>query len=227
MEVSGGGSGTGIAALINGTVDIANCSRRWKPAEIAQAEHRAGQDPRHRRLRRAGRLRAQGQSARRDHPRTDWRRSTARAARVVRLGVKSRATERRDHPGEPAVELRNIRVLPRGHLGLGRISSSARWTCTARRTWWNWSPDAVRHRLQRHGLRDTPEVKMLASRASRARPAFAPTVENTQNGAYPIARPLSCTRWANRRKGEEVPRLDPLRRRAEDRVGDGLRSRRQ
>ena len=28
VEVSGGGSGTGIAALINGTVDIANCSRR-------------------------------------------------------------------------------------------------------------------------------------------------------------------------------------------------------
>jgi len=28
VEVSGGGTGTGIAALINGTVDIANCSRR-------------------------------------------------------------------------------------------------------------------------------------------------------------------------------------------------------
>ena len=27
IEVSGGGSGTGIAALINGTTDIANCSR--------------------------------------------------------------------------------------------------------------------------------------------------------------------------------------------------------
>jgi len=34
VEVSGGGSGTGIAALINGTVDIANTSRKMKPAEI-------------------------------------------------------------------------------------------------------------------------------------------------------------------------------------------------
>lgn len=33
VEVSGGGSGTGIAALINGTVDIANCSRAIKAVE--------------------------------------------------------------------------------------------------------------------------------------------------------------------------------------------------
>ncbi len=38
IAVTGGGSGTGIAALINGTVDIANASRRIKEEEIAQAE---------------------------------------------------------------------------------------------------------------------------------------------------------------------------------------------
>ena len=38
VAVTGGGSGTGIAALINGTVDIANASRQMKPDEIAQAE---------------------------------------------------------------------------------------------------------------------------------------------------------------------------------------------
>jgi phosphate transport system substrate-binding protein len=38
IAVTGGGSGTGIAALINGTVDIANASRQMKEDEIAAAE---------------------------------------------------------------------------------------------------------------------------------------------------------------------------------------------
>lgn len=38
IAVTGGGSGTGIAALINGTVDIANASRAMKEEEIAEAQ---------------------------------------------------------------------------------------------------------------------------------------------------------------------------------------------
>ncbi len=38
LAVTGGGSGTGIAGLINGTVDIANASRSIKAEEIAAAE---------------------------------------------------------------------------------------------------------------------------------------------------------------------------------------------
>ena len=38
ISVTGGGSGTGIAALINASVDIANASRKIKPEEQAQAE---------------------------------------------------------------------------------------------------------------------------------------------------------------------------------------------
>jgi phosphate transport system substrate-binding protein len=38
ISVTGGGSGTGIAAMINGTVDIVNASRGMKPEEIAAAE---------------------------------------------------------------------------------------------------------------------------------------------------------------------------------------------
>jgi phosphate transport system substrate-binding protein len=44
VAVSGGGSGTGIAAMINGTVDIANASRKMKDKEIKQAEEH-GQHP--------------------------------------------------------------------------------------------------------------------------------------------------------------------------------------
>jgi len=38
ISVTGGGSGTGIAALLNGTVDIANASRQISPDETKQAE---------------------------------------------------------------------------------------------------------------------------------------------------------------------------------------------
>jgi phosphate transport system substrate-binding protein len=38
ISVTGGGSGTGIAALINASVDIANASRKIKPEEQAQVE---------------------------------------------------------------------------------------------------------------------------------------------------------------------------------------------
>ena len=44
VAVTGGGSGTGIAALINGTVDIANSSRRLKDKELELARNN-GQDP--------------------------------------------------------------------------------------------------------------------------------------------------------------------------------------
>ncbi|MCA9578000.1 MAG: PstS family phosphate ABC transporter substrate-binding protein [Polyangiales bacterium] len=42
LQVSGGGSGTGIAALINGTADIANASRPMKDRERAQVLERRG-----------------------------------------------------------------------------------------------------------------------------------------------------------------------------------------
>ena len=45
VEVSGGGSGVGIAALERGTVDIANASRNMKPEEIAAAKKNTGKEP--------------------------------------------------------------------------------------------------------------------------------------------------------------------------------------
>jgi phosphate transport system substrate-binding protein len=44
LSVTGGGSGTGIASLINATVDIANASRQIKPEEISEAQSK-GIDP--------------------------------------------------------------------------------------------------------------------------------------------------------------------------------------
>jgi phosphate transport system substrate-binding protein len=44
ISVTGGGSGTGIASLINGTVDIANASRKIKSEEVDEAKSN-GVDP--------------------------------------------------------------------------------------------------------------------------------------------------------------------------------------
>lgn len=45
VEVSGGGSGVGIAALIRGSVDMANASRNMKPQEMEQAKRNTGKEP--------------------------------------------------------------------------------------------------------------------------------------------------------------------------------------
>ena len=47
VAVSGGGSGTGIAALINGTVDIANASRQIKDKEAELAKQRGNMPVEH------------------------------------------------------------------------------------------------------------------------------------------------------------------------------------
>ncbi|MBK9374353.1 MAG: phosphate ABC transporter substrate-binding protein [Holophagales bacterium] len=45
VEVSGGGSGVGIAALLKGAVDVANASRDLKPSEAEQALKNTGKSP--------------------------------------------------------------------------------------------------------------------------------------------------------------------------------------
>ena len=62
IQVSGGGSGVGIASLIDGNCDMASASRKMKDSEIArvQAQRGMSREEIHRRLRRLGRLRPQG-----------------------------------------------------------------------------------------------------------------------------------------------------------------------
>ena len=45
VEVSGGGSGIGVAALLNGTCDIANSSRKLEPEEVEKCKAKHGHEP--------------------------------------------------------------------------------------------------------------------------------------------------------------------------------------
>jgi phosphate transport system substrate-binding protein len=45
VEVSGGGSGAGFPALVKGTIDIYNASRRMRPEEIEQVRKITGKEP--------------------------------------------------------------------------------------------------------------------------------------------------------------------------------------
>jgi phosphate transport system substrate-binding protein len=45
VEVSGGGSGIGVAALLNGTCEIANSSRHLEPEELEKAKAKYGAEP--------------------------------------------------------------------------------------------------------------------------------------------------------------------------------------
>ena len=45
VEVSGGGSGVGLAALLQGTIDIFNASRSLNPEELQQVRAKTGKEP--------------------------------------------------------------------------------------------------------------------------------------------------------------------------------------
>lgn len=45
LQVSGGGSGVGIAAMINGDTDLANSSRKMKESELNGAKSSTGKEP--------------------------------------------------------------------------------------------------------------------------------------------------------------------------------------
>ena len=145
VQVLGGGSGVGIASLIDGNCDMANTSRKMKPDEIERAESqpRRRAQGNHRRLRRPGHLRPQGQSAGFDLDGgigRDLRRGRQDRPSGRSLGVTDgNARPDRNHAGQPAEQFRHLRLLPRGRAGAGQgLTSSARSTRAARRTWWPW-----------------------------------------------------------------------------------------
>lgn len=194
VEVSGGGSGTGIAALENGTVDIANSSRTVEPREAEIARKNTGKEPKEYLVgydalavyvnkanpideitlaQLAGIYAEDGKV-------TKWSEMgvtmPAGADEIIRIS-------RQSNSGTYAY-FREA-VLGNGHdfkLGSRDMHGSKDVVELVSKT-----PGAIGYSGMGY---TTPEVKMLRVARKAGDTAWAPTVENTLTQAYPIARPL-------------------------------------
>ncbi len=194
VEVSGGGSGTGIAALINGTVDIANCSRKVEPQEIQQAKKNTGKEPREYMVG----YDALSVYVHKSNPLNeisldqlaDIYAEGGKTARWSQLGVKAPAgadeiirVSRQSNSGTYFY----FREAVLGHgrdfkLGSRDMHGSKDVVELVSKT-----PGAIGYSGMGYA---TPDVKMLRIARKKGNPSVAANVENTLNHTYPIARPL-------------------------------------
>lgn len=194
VEVSGGGSGTGIAALINGTVDIANCSRRVELQEIEQAKSNTKKEPREFMVGYDAMAVYIHKSNPLDEITLDQLaeiyREGGKITRWSQLGAKMppEADEiillsRQSNSG--TYYYFREAVLGKGHdfkLGSRDMHGSKDVVELVSKT-----PAAIGYSGMGYA---TPDVKMLRVAKKAGDKAYAPTVENTLNHTYPIARPL-------------------------------------
>jgi phosphate transport system substrate-binding protein len=192
ISVSGGGSGTGLAALINGTTNIANASRQIKKEEIADAQ-KNGIDPYEIQIARDAigvivnpanpvqQLTLQQISDIYSGKITNWRAVGGDDRPIVLL---SRETNSGTHVFflEQVVRLGqkdNKTLFSQDTL---LLPSSEGIMAEARQ-----NPNAIGY----DGLGYiTPEVKTLAIAAKPGDEYVMPSVATVNNGKYPIARPL-------------------------------------
>ena len=194
IAVTGGGSGTGIAALINGTVDIANASRSMKPKEIELAKTK-GQDP----IAHVVGYDALGIFLHPDNPI-----DTLRISQLAEIFGEDGETEQWSQLGAnvPGCKGQEIVVVSRqNNSGTYAYFRSA--VLGKRR-------DFRLGTLDMHGSKDvvdlvektpcaigysglayaTDHVKLLCVATSDGDTCVDPTVESAADGSYPIARPL-------------------------------------
>lgn len=192
IAVTGGGSGTGIAALINGMVDIANASRQIKPEEITQAEANKITPVEHVVARDAiavivnpsnpvNHLTLQQLSDMYTGKITNWQQVGGENRPIVLL---SRETNSGTHVFflEQVIRLGDSKNKALFSANTLLLPSSEGITAEARQ-----NPNAVGY----DGLGYvTPEVKMVAVARDPNGPFVLPSIESVNNNTYPIARDL-------------------------------------
>lgn len=195
VQVLGGGSGVGIASLIDGNCDLANTSRKMKKDEIEAARSHRGAEPKefvvgydalaiyvHRQnpldsisLEELADLYGEEGGL------TTWTQlgihdESLGADQIVRINRQS---------GSGTYAYFREAVLGKGKdLKLASIDANGSKDAVSLVA---HTPSAIAYSGMGYA---TGDVKMLKVSKRRGGPAAAPTLENAQNGTYPITRPL-------------------------------------
>ena len=195
VQVLGGGSGVGIASLIDGNCDLADTSRKMKEGEIERAKANRGAEPKEIIV---------GYDAlaiyvHKDNPldsismeelaeiygedgnMTKWSQLGVKEGKLA--GQNITRVSRQSSSGTYTY-FREVVLGPGKDYKLGSIDQSGSKDVVAlvSRT-----PSAIGYSGMGYS---TPEVKMLKVSKRRGQPGAAPTVANARNGSYPITRPL-------------------------------------
>lgn len=195
VQVLGGGSGVGIASLIDGNCDIANTSRRMKESEIKRARANRNAEPKEIIV---------GYDAlaiyvHQDNPLesislddladiygeagafTKW---SDVNVHDEKLGPQNISRVSRQSSSGTYTYFREVVLGPGKDFKLGSIDQSGSKDVVAlvART-----PTAIGYSGMGY---HTPDVKMLKVSKRRGEPPVEPTVENARNERYPITRPL-------------------------------------
>jgi phosphate transport system substrate-binding protein len=191
VQVLGGGSGVGIAALINGTCEMANTSRKMKEKELQLAKQKLGVEP----VEFIVGYDALAVYVHKDNP-ID---SICREELAEIYGEGGKTTNWSQLAGGKDLEITRVSrqnnsgtyayfreaVLGKNReyeLGSVDMSGSKDVVALVART-----PSAIGYSGMGYA---TNEVKMLKIAVKKGEPSVAPTVENAKSGAYPITRPL-------------------------------------
>ncbi len=195
VEVSGGGSGVGIAALINGTADVANCSREMHGPELEKAKQASGKDPRRFLVGFDG----LAIYVHKDNPLneislqelSDIYREGGTTGAWSQLGVKG-------IPGAKGDEI--IRVSRQNNSGTYEYFKETvigKHDFKAGSLDMNGSKDVVELVAKTPGAIGysglgyaTPAVKILKISKAKGEPGVAPSVQTVHDKSYPISRPL-------------------------------------
>jgi phosphate transport system substrate-binding protein len=188
ISVTGGGSGTGIAAFLNGTTDLANASRPMSQREIEQARTR-GVFPKANAVALDGLAIAMHASNSVQSLTTqqlagiytgainDWSQVGGRPGRIVVLSRESSS-------GTYAF-LREHILGNRPYRPDAQLMPSTR----AIQTEISNNPNAIGYGGEAY-FKGKPNIKIVAISAGKGKPAISPTNANVTSGKYPISRSL-------------------------------------